>query len=206
MKEFRTLFDTVSLDLDFSENLQVPVKYEPQSLHWAHEQLTVHSGILKCNADKSYHAYLSNDKLHDQFFVDNVTCEMLQEAEIPTGDNAFIVMEMDNCASQYKSSVHFDLVQRLADELKCCVIRIFSIPEHGKGEVDHVGGIAKTATRTAFASGEHVADSHSAVALLQERLGKKESPRCFFKDISKDALQQRRDEGRLKIFNRVGWQ
>ena len=100
MKEFRALFNTVSLDLDFSENLQVPVKYEPQSLHWAREQLTVHSGILKCNGDKSYHAYLSNDKLHDQFFVDIVTREMLQEAEIPTGDNTFIVMEMDNCASK----------------------------------------------------------------------------------------------------------
>ena len=163
------------------------------------ETLTVHSGILKCNGDKSYHAYLSNDRLHYQFFVDIVTREMLQEAEIPTGGNAFIVMETDNCASQYNSSVHFDLVQRLADELKCRVIRIFSIPEHGKGEVDHVGGI----TRTAIASGEHVADSHSALSLLQERLGKKESPRFFFKYIRKDALQQRRDEGRLKIFNKV---
>ena len=126
-----------------------------------------------------------------------------RKLKIPTGGNAFIVMETDNCASQYNSSVHFDLVQRLADELKCCVIRIFSIPEHGKGEVDHVGGITKTAIRTAIASGEHVADSHSALSLLQERLGKKESPRFFLKYISKDALQQRRDEGRLKIFNKV---
>ena len=45
MKEFRALFDTVSLDLDFSENLQVPVKYEPQSLHWANAKIVAHISL-----------------------------------------------------------------------------------------------------------------------------------------------------------------
>ena len=50
---FESLFDSVSIDIDFAENLTVPVKYEPQSLHWAHEQVTVHSGITKVNGEKT---------------------------------------------------------------------------------------------------------------------------------------------------------
>ena len=36
-----------TIDVDFPENLKVPVKYEPQSIHWSHEQVTIHSAILK---------------------------------------------------------------------------------------------------------------------------------------------------------------
>ena len=61
---------TIFLYIDFSDNLMVSVKYEPQSLHWSHEQITaVHSGILKDGGDKSYHAYLSDDKQHDQKLI-----------------------------------------------------------------------------------------------------------------------------------------
>ena len=45
-------FQCASLDIDFSENLTVLVKEEPQSLHWSNDKITVHSGILKCRGDK----------------------------------------------------------------------------------------------------------------------------------------------------------
>ena len=48
----RQEFGDISLDIDFSENLTVPVKFEPQSLHWSHEQITVHSDILKVSGEK----------------------------------------------------------------------------------------------------------------------------------------------------------
>ena len=66
INRFRDHFGAISIDLDFSENLKVSVKYEPQSLHWSHEQITVHSGILKVDGVKSYHPYLSHDRNHDQ--------------------------------------------------------------------------------------------------------------------------------------------
>ena len=69
IKSFREHFDTISVDDDFSENLSIPVKYEPQSLHWSHSQVTVHSGILKNSGEKSYHPYQSNDWRHYQVFV-----------------------------------------------------------------------------------------------------------------------------------------
>ena len=54
-----------SIDIDFSENLTISVKYEPQSLHWCHQQVTIHSGISKTNGNKIYHAHFSDDCKHD---------------------------------------------------------------------------------------------------------------------------------------------
>ena len=142
INEFREHFDTISLDIDFSENLQIPVKFEPRSLHWSHEQVTVHSGILKCSAIKSYHPYISDDKKHDQHFVHVVLNEVLSEAELPTGEDAYIVIESDNCTSQYKSTAHFHSIQQISNDNNVKIVRVFSIAEHGKGEVDHVGGVA----------------------------------------------------------------
>ena len=59
-------------------------------------------------------------------------------------ESEYLIIESDNCAAQYKSSVHFESIQRLSDKY-IKIIRLIGIPEHGKGEVDHVGGIAKTA-------------------------------------------------------------
>ena len=50
LKHFRTVIPMINasfanslyIDIDFSENLKVPVKWEPQSLHWYHEQVTFH--------------------------------------------------------------------------------------------------------------------------------------------------------------------
>ena len=40
-----------------------PVKFEPQWLHWCHEAITVHSGMVKLHGKtSSYHPYVSDDK------------------------------------------------------------------------------------------------------------------------------------------------
>ena len=73
---FESLFDSVSIHIDFAENFTVPVKYEPQLLHWSHEQVTVHSGIMKVKGEKTYHLYFSDSLKHDQVFVKKVPEEM----------------------------------------------------------------------------------------------------------------------------------
>ena len=50
------MFDSLIIDTDFSENLKLPVKFEPQSLHWCHETITVHSGIVKLHREQSYYS------------------------------------------------------------------------------------------------------------------------------------------------------
>ena len=68
----------VSLDIDFSENLKVPIKSEPQSLHWSHKQVTDHSGIIKVDGEKIYYPTLSEDKKHDQVFVRTAVSTMVE--------------------------------------------------------------------------------------------------------------------------------
>ena len=104
--QFINYFDCAYIDTDFFENLSVPVKYEPQSLHWAHDQVTVHSGILKVQGFKSYHTYFSDSKLHDQVFVNEMLLEMLQNVDdFDKADT--ILIESDNYFNQYKCAQHF---------------------------------------------------------------------------------------------------
>ena len=78
---FREMFSHF-IDIDFAENLSVPVKFEPQLLHWCHDQVTVHSGILKTKGEKSYHAYISDNKVHDHIFTRVAINEILEELEL----------------------------------------------------------------------------------------------------------------------------
>ena len=100
ISSFKEHFDTVSIDIDVSENLSIPFKYELQSLHWRHSQVIVHSGIMKNAEEKYYHAYFSDDRKHDQAFVKLAMEEMLNEAEIDS--DKYIIIESDNCSLQYK--------------------------------------------------------------------------------------------------------
>ena len=80
IKDFFNFFDSINLDIDFSENLTFPVKHQPQSLHWSYTQITIHSGILKGDGVKTYHAYVSNNLKHDKTFVKVVIDNMLKDA------------------------------------------------------------------------------------------------------------------------------
>ena len=57
------------------------------------------------------------------------------------------IIESDNCNAQYKSAQHFETIHCLSTTFKIPIVRIFSITGHGKGEADHVGGLAKCAIR-----------------------------------------------------------
>ena len=83
------------IDVDFSENLSVPVKYEPKDLHWSQKQITVHSGILKFKGEKSHHPYLSANRTHDQHFLQLCILEILKKVDF-SKNPAYIVIESDN--------------------------------------------------------------------------------------------------------------
>ena len=59
----------------FRKSFSVPVKYEPQFLHY--QQITVHSGLLKYQREKSYHSYLFLVLKHGQVFAECPLREML---------------------------------------------------------------------------------------------------------------------------------
>ena len=80
----------------------MPVQYEPQLLHWPHEQVIVHSSLLNHNGQKSYHPYLS-------------------------GTNAII--ESDNSTQQYKPCAKFESIQCIASDYGFKILGVFWIPK-----------------------------------------------------------------------------
>ena len=48
-------------DIDFTESHKLPVKFEPQWLHWCHEAMAVVSGMVKLHLEKSYNPYVSDN-------------------------------------------------------------------------------------------------------------------------------------------------
>ena len=178
------------------------MKFEPQSLHWSHEEITVHSGILKVSGEKSYHPYLSDDRSHNQKFVKVVMGEMLNE--IPSiKEGSCCVIESDNCTCQYKSAEHFSDIQDLCNELEMVVISVFGIAAHSKGEVDHVGGLTKVAIRRQIAEGEFFENAEDMVYFLTKKYENKIHPSYFVKEIDSKMLEEERSISRLKVYHSV---
>ena len=105
INELRNLHTCVMIDMDFSEKLKVTTKNEAQSQHWNQRSIIVHSGIMREQGVKSYHAYMSEDCFQDQVFVNVVLDRMMEESNVDEVEK--IIIESDNCTSQYKSSEHF---------------------------------------------------------------------------------------------------
>ena len=111
-----------------------------------------------------------------------------------------IVIESDNCLSQYKSATHFQSIQDLSNKYKSTIICVYNIAEHGKGEVDHVGGIVKTAVRREIAGGGVLLDCDHMASFLKSKFSDNENPHYVIKEIKEGGLQIKRDNIRRKIY------
>ena len=74
------------------------------------------------------------------------------------------------------------------------VIQVYSIAGHGKGEVDHVGGLSKVTVRREVAAGETLQFSREMVDRLRIKFGHKHDPKYDFKDITTEELEQAREK------------
>ena len=90
----------LNLDVDFPENLLSSIMYEPQSLHWHHDQVSVQSQILKVDGEKSYNPYFFDSLRHDQVFVKQAMDEMVKDVDLKD-DSKMIIIKTGNCTSQY---------------------------------------------------------------------------------------------------------
>ena len=186
-----------SVDIGFSENVLVPVKFEPQSLHRCHQQVTVHSGILKCNGEKNYIANFSDDRKHDQLFADNVVKNKIRNADLTS--TSTVLIQSDNCSSQYKSAHHFSHLQKLANSQQKEVLHLWSIAGHGKDEVDHTGGVAKIAIKRAISNDFFFENSSDMVQYLSEKFSNNLLYR--FQEVDVKALEEETAEDSLKIYD-----
>ena len=158
--------------------------------------MSVHCGILKIAGEKSYHPYLSDDLTYDQKFVKVCIEEMLSTINIPLD----MCIESDNCSSQYKSSEHFHDLQSIANSTKKMLIRVFGIAGHGKGEVDHVGGIAKISIRREIANGACIEDADDMVTFLSSKFGEKTDPNYVVNEVDPKQLDILRADAKSKRF------
>ena len=137
-----SLQEHVYISMDFSENLTMPIKEEPQSLHWTKQQTTIHNVVSKVDGEKCYHVHMSNNLKHDQSYVFVSLTSVLDTVEVKKD---LVLVESDNCTSQYKSAESFHDLQYILDTYNVNLIRLYGVPGHGKNEVDSVGGVAKMA-------------------------------------------------------------
>ena len=129
--------------MTFLEIFPCPSDLNPSPCNGSHEQVTVHSDLMKYQTEKFYHPYLSQCKIQDQNVVDCVIEKMMSLAEVNADKTTIIesiIMRLNhhNCSSQCKLHAHFQGIQRLSSKYHFQIIRVFGIPEHRKGEVDHV--------------------------------------------------------------------
>ena len=185
--------------LHFSEQLKVPLKYEPQDLHWSNLQVIVHSGILEDSGMKEYHAYLSDDIIQDHVFVSKVLDEMLADTE----HSKTIVIESDNCSSQYKCTAHFFKLQSISNDWNATIIRCYCVAGHGKGGVDHVGGLTTVKIRREVATGYVLQTSSEMVEWLQTKFEIKRDPIYVFKIFNHKSLEAERATEQLKCYATV---
>ena len=99
---------------------------------------------------------------------------------------------------------HFYGVQQLCNMYNTNIIRVFGIPVHGEGEVDHVGGIAKTTIRRGIAgTGVTYTEVDEMVKLLHSKFGDQEQPKYYVKEIGKSEVEEKRAEMRLQVFKTI---
>ena len=122
------------------------------------------------------------------------------QKKVDFSENPYIVIESDNCSYQSKSSAHLHGMQTLANKFQVNVIRIFGVAEHGKGEVDHVGGLAKPTLQRAIAAWEFSNDVGEMVEYLDETLHSTEHLQYIVKEIDGKDLECERAAARLKEF------
>ena len=129
---------------------------------------------------------MSDTRTHDQPFVQLSVDEMLAHTDIP--EKSIIVIESDNCTSQYKSAQNFTDMQQISNKYNTTVIRLFGIAGHGKGEVDHVGGITKVAARQEITKGAVFSNSSEITTFLQDKFRDKEFPKYHITIITSEDI------------------
>ena len=178
--------------------MKIPVKWESQSLHWHHEQVTFHSGIVKVDGDKYYCIHILEDRNHDKVFVDEVVLQMIEDSPSRTKT---VLINSDNCLNQYKFIQHFLRLQDLATNKDITIVRIWSTAGHGKGEVHHVGGLRKVTIRWAIdAGGRLIKEVDKIVEYLESKFSDVH-PHYKFRGIAAKFLEDKWTEDCRKNFH-----
>ena len=141
--------------MDYSENLQITPKFEPQSSHFVKRQFSLHCTVFNSSGDegeRKFVYHLSDDTGHDVYFTMAVIKDLIQRY-CPHSD--VIRFKSDNCSIQQKCGYVFYEMILLAVLLRKIFIVYYGIAGHGKGLVDAMSGFGvKTPLRKAVVTND----------------------------------------------------
>jgi hypothetical protein len=189
-EQFRTCLasfsdDTMVSVIDYVENYSFEVQNEVQSMHWHSYQVTILVHIMwvwnphpdpndeSTKNIMTYHFYISDDKLHDSYFVQH--CLQLHWDSVV--ESGFIPRNhwiwSDGCSGQFKSRIPWFFVARYPEVTGGCNCTwSFFGSGHGKGPHDGVGAVLKQYIRTAQLdiNGPKLQCAADIVGFLREKL------------------------------------
>lgn len=113
-----------------------------------------------------------------------------------------LIIESDN-AVQYKYTQHFHEVQALCNRQERKILRVYGIAQHGKGEVDHVGGIAKNSIRKAVAEGRLFQDVPHMFDYLQQKFAASQHPQYHIESLEEEELDAARKRAKKYMYGTV---
>lgn len=159
--------------MDFSENISVTPKFEPQSAHFSKRQFTLHCTVKHDENNNTYIYHLSNDLKHDDTFTMNVVRDILDR--FPS--NADVLrFKSDNCSTQYKSKYLFFKWRKLATEISKKILLYYGVSGHGKGLVDSMSAFrVKTPLRNAVLMNDFCFNSAEELKIYLEKYYKKDN-------------------------------
>lgn len=121
--------NSLFIDIDFSENSKITVKFKPQSLHWYYEVITVLSGIVKLHTEKNlYHLYVSDNKKQTKISKKYPQWVLEIMENIPES-----CIKSDNCSLQYKTVQHFKDIKNICNKIYVPIMCLLSVVGHGTG-------------------------------------------------------------------------
>ena len=111
---------------DFSQNLKLRTKYEPQEAHFEGKEYSLHCSITsKPNYPlKDYSYHISGDHTHDGAFTEAVIYKIAMMI--------YFIIQFYGCESQYKSKKVFVRFQTISTKLQKTAICYYGNQGHGK--------------------------------------------------------------------------
>ena len=126
---------------------------------------------------------------------------MIQSVD-PSPDTT-IIIESDICTGQYKSAEHFYHMQQLSDQYMKQIIGIYDVACHRKGEVDHIGGVAKLAICQEIACSTYFSNAEEVMTFLTENFWNKDFPKYVINKIKSDEFETTKNSSAQLNLKRV---
>ena len=100
-------FQGTYIELDFSENIAIKLKFQVQEPHFFGKQHTLHCSIVGPGMNK-YVYHLCDDTKHDPVFLNEVLEDIFTKRNIKYET---VITKSDNAPTQYKNQHAFFLLQ-----------------------------------------------------------------------------------------------